>query len=131
MNNLIVLGLNSPQCDAAAHDTDHVDTPSKDTPSKATIVSPDISRVKFVGSLLSSLTASFTLSVLPSHAKDTSSDKGTKSDPKYTSCVSACMYDCTKPKGEEQKGRAECIPECKKKCATSSDQLLLGTPKKD
>ncbi|GMH59084.1 hypothetical protein TrRE_jg3888, partial [Triparma retinervis] len=29
------------------------------------------------------------------------------------------MYECTKPKGDEQKGRAECIPECKKKCATS------------
>ena len=54
--------------------------------------------------------------------------KGTKADPKYQACVSECIYECTKPKGDEQKSRAECIPECKKKCATSKAQLMVGTP---
>ena len=55
--------------------------------------------------------------------------KGTKKDPAYEACVSKCMYECTKPKVEEQKTRQECLPECKKKCATTKEQLLLGTPK--
>eukprot|EP00562_Extubocellulus_spinifer_P002253 CAMPEP_0178477672 /NCGR_PEP_ID=MMETSP0696-20121128/4252_1 /TAXON_ID=265572 /ORGANISM="Extubocellulus spinifer, Strain CCMP396" /LENGTH=129 /DNA_ID=CAMNT_0020104991 /DNA_START=37 /DNA_END=426 /DNA_ORIENTATION=- len=59
------------------------------------------------------------------------SRKGTKSDPSYEACVSQCLYDCTKPKGEEQKSRAECIPECKKKCATTKEQLMVGTPVKN
>lgn len=54
--------------------------------------------------------------------------KGTKKDPAYESCLSLCMYDCTKPKGVEQKSRAECLPECKVKCATTKEQLLKGTP---
>ena len=54
--------------------------------------------------------------------------KGTKKDPAYKACVSKCLYECTKPKGEEQKSRAECIPECKKTCATSKEQLMTGTP---
>ena len=54
--------------------------------------------------------------------------KGTKKDPAYEACVSKCLYECTKPKGEEQKSRAECIPECKKKCATTKEQLMKGTP---
>ena len=54
--------------------------------------------------------------------------KGTKKDPAYEACVSKCLYECTKPKGDEQKSRAECIPECKKKCATSKEQLMTGTP---
>mmetsp|Transcript_13365 Transcript_13365/g.29482 ORF Transcript_13365/g.29482 Transcript_13365/m.29482 type:complete len:145 (-) Transcript_13365:397-831(-) len=55
--------------------------------------------------------------------------KNTKEDPSYQTCVSVCLYDCTKPKGDTQKSRAECIPECKQKCATSKQQLLIGTPK--
>jgi len=41
-----------------------------------------------------------------------------------------CMQysDCTKPKGMEQRSRAECIPECKSKCATTKEQLMKGTP---
>lgn len=54
--------------------------------------------------------------------------KGTKKDPAYEACLSKCLYECTKPKGEEQKSRAECIPECKKKCATTKEQLMKGTP---
>uniref|UniRef100_A0A7S2GTD3 Uncharacterized protein n=1 Tax=Helicotheca tamesis TaxID=374047 RepID=A0A7S2GTD3_9STRA len=54
--------------------------------------------------------------------------KGTKADPAYQNCVSQCLYDCTKPKGDEQKSRQECIPECKKQCATDKQQLMIGTP---
>jgi hypothetical protein len=54
--------------------------------------------------------------------------KGTKKDPVYEACLSQCMYDCTKPKGYEQKSRMECLPECKKSCAKTPEQLLLGTP---
>jgi len=55
--------------------------------------------------------------------------KGTKKDPKYESCVSSCMFECTKPKGDEQKSRAECLPGCKKECATTKEQLMIGAPK--
>ena len=54
--------------------------------------------------------------------------KGTKNDPAFQACLSQCMYDCTKPKGAEQKSRTECLPECKQKCATTKAQLLKGTP---
>uniref|UniRef100_A0A6U3ZBC6 Uncharacterized protein n=1 Tax=Ditylum brightwellii TaxID=49249 RepID=A0A6U3ZBC6_9STRA len=54
--------------------------------------------------------------------------KGTKADPAYQACVSQCLYDCTKPKGDEQKSRQECIPECKKQCATDKKQLMIGSP---
>ena len=68
--------------------------------------------------------------VLPAQAKDTDpAIKGTKEDPKYQACLSSCIYDCTKPKGDEQKSRSECIPECKKTCATTKAQLMTGSPK--
>lgn len=54
--------------------------------------------------------------------------KGTKKDPGYEACVSKCMYECTKPKGMEQKSRGECLPDCKKECATTKAQLMIGTP---
>ena len=67
----------------------------------------------------------------PACAKDSTVDalKGTKKDPAFEQCLSVCMYDCTKPKGSEQKSRAECLPECKDKCATSKQQLMKGEPK--
>ena len=57
--------------------------------------------------------------------------KGTKADPEFQSCLSQCIYECTKPKGAEQRSRAECLPECKSKCATTKEQLMKGAPKKD
>ncbi|GMI04974.1 hypothetical protein TrVE_jg8171 [Triparma verrucosa] len=57
------------------------------------------------------------------------SDAGTKSDPKYTNCMSLCLFSCQKPKGVDQKSRAECIPPCKSECASSKEQLMIGTPK--
>mmetsp|Transcript_59337 Transcript_59337/g.176247 ORF Transcript_59337/g.176247 Transcript_59337/m.176247 type:complete len:135 (-) Transcript_59337:906-1310(-) len=72
----------------------------------------------------------FLASPLPAFAKEIDPAlKGTKNDPKYQACLSQCIYDCTKPKGDEQKSRAECLPECKKTCATSKEQLMVGTPK--
>lgn len=65
----------------------------------------------------------------PAFAGDDPSLKGTKTDPKFQACLSLCMYECTKPKGSDQKSRSECLPECKMKCATTKQQLLLGTPK--
>jgi len=62
----------------------------------------------------------------PAYAK--ASDKGTKKDPEYQACISLCVYECTKPKGDEQKTRMECLPGCKAKCATTKEQLLTGKP---
>lgn len=62
-------------------------------------------------------------------AKDVDpSVKGTKQDPEFEACLSTCMYECTKPKGIEQKSRKECLPECKSKCAKTKAQTMLGTP---
>jgi hypothetical protein len=67
---------------------------------------------------------------VPALAKDDDvAKKGTKDDPLYQTCLSLCMYECTKPKGEETKLRKECLPECKQKCATTKQQLMIGTPK--
>jgi len=56
--------------------------------------------------------------------------KGTKDDPKFQACISKCVFECTKPKGEEQKSRSECLPECRTKCATTKQQLMTGKPLK-
>lgn len=61
-------------------------------------------------------------------AKDDPALKGTKKDPAFEACLSTCMYECTKPKGYEQKTRQECLPECKSKCAETKAQLMLGLP---
>ena len=76
--------------------------------------------------------AAFNPSIIPSpaNAADDKAAKGTKADPKFQLCLSNCMYECTKPKVEEQKTRAECLPECKKSCATTKEQLMKGTPTK-
>ncbi|KAL7540142.1 hypothetical protein ACHAWF_006607 [Thalassiosira exigua] len=68
----------------------------------------------------------------PAFAKDVDpAVKGTKADPAFQACLSQCVYECTKPKGAEQKSRAECLPECKSKCATTKEQLLKGEPRKE
>ena len=84
-------------------------------------------RGNFIGTTLAFFTTVLTTGVSPASAKSEIS-KGTKSDPKYTNCVSQCIFECTKPKGAEQKDRQECIPPCKKQCSTNPEQLLLGTP---
>ena len=56
--------------------------------------------------------------------------KGSKDDPKFQACLSKCVFECTKPKGEEQRSRSECLPDCKVKCATTKEQLMMGRPLK-
>ena len=58
-------------------------------------------------------------------AKDKSKNdaSGTKMDPEYEKCLSKCLYVCTKPKGSETKLRADCLPECKEKCAPSEKKV--------
>lgn len=83
-----------------------------------------ISRTSFIAAI-----GGMVACAAPVGAKDNENLKGTKKDPAFEQCLSLCMYECTKPKGAEQKSRAECLPECKEKCATSKAQLLKGEPK--
>ena len=67
------------------------------------------------------LTTATLVSPAPVWAKDKeiTYTKGSKNDPDVQAKLSLCMYECTKPKGAEQKSRAECLPECKAKCITA------------
>lgn len=88
----------------------------------------EISRSNFL-SVVGGVAAGTVLMVPGAEAKEDPAVKGTKKDPAFEACLSKCMYDCTKPKGNEQKSRAECLPECKQQCATNKSQLLKGEPK--
>mmetsp|Transcript_3812 Transcript_3812/g.5036 ORF Transcript_3812/g.5036 Transcript_3812/m.5036 type:complete len:142 (+) Transcript_3812:106-531(+) len=89
-------------------------------------ISSSMSRATFL-----SVAAAAAASVpVAAFAKEDPALKGTKKDPEFETCLSKCMYECTKPKGVEQKSRKECLPDCKKECATNKGQLLLGTPTK-
>lgn len=83
-----------------------------------------MTRSNFLAIMAAGATASVVTT--PAFAKDDPSLKGTKKDPAFEACLSKCMYDCTKPKGSEQKSRSECLPECKQTCATTKSQLLKG-----
>jgi hypothetical protein len=85
-----------------------------------------LSRTHFIGSFLLPVIMGGSTVVPRAVAADDL--KGTKKDPAYEACLSQCMYTCTKPKGEEQKSRAVCLSECKAQCATTKQQLMLGTP---
>ena len=82
-----------------------------------------ISRQSFLTTIASTSCLTFLGTQQPASAKEVDpAVKGTKSDPEFQACLSKCMYDCTKPKGAEQKSRGECLPECKKTCATTKQQ---------
>ena len=83
-----------------------------------------MTRSNFLAIMAAGTTAS--VFTTPAFAKEDPSLKGTKKDPAFEACLSKCMYDCTKPKGSEQKSRGECLPDCKKQCATTKTQLLKG-----
>ena len=92
------------------------------------------SRTAFLSAMTVSLTTgSLVLDASEAWAKDVDPAlKGTKKDPEYEACVSKCLFECTKPKVDGQKSRQECLPECKSSCATTKEQLMIGTPvKKD
>lgn len=63
---------------------------------------------------------------LAAAADDSNAKTGTKEDPVFQACLSKCIYDCTKPKGDEQKSRAECRAECKASCAKTKEQRGIG-----
>ena len=101
--------------------------------SSTTVVQPvaTVDRGAFLASTTASCIAILLYAKLPALAKEVDpAVKGTKADPAFQACLGECVYECTKPKGMEQKSRAECIPECKVKCATSKAQLMLGTATK-
>ena len=94
-------------------------------------VSNELGRGAFLKSSFATI-AGIAISASPAYAKGVDPKlKDTKDDPGYQNCLSKCIYECTKPKGDEQKTRQECIPECKQKCATSKAQLMIGTPKSE
>jgi hypothetical protein len=81
---------------------------------------PTTSRQNFLAAMAGGLlTASVLASPAPVWAKEAEYTKGSKNDPDVQAKLSVCMYECTKPKGSEQKTRAECIVECKQKCITA------------
>lgn len=91
-----------------------------------------MNRLTFLKTTIAMTSAALLSNVSDAQAKDIDPAlKGTKADPAYQACLSQCIFECTKPKGDEQKSRAECIPECKKKCATTKEQLMIGTPIKN
>jgi hypothetical protein len=106
---------------------------SHESDSGTSIQTQSLSRARFLSTFAAagvSAAVGFSGSIEPADAADKIDPavKGTKKDPGYESCVSQCMYDCTKPKGNEQKSRSECLPGCKKECATTKAQLMVGTP---
>jgi hypothetical protein len=88
-----------------------------------------MSRSQWLQSAAGSL-ATLAIAAPAAYAKDVDpAVKGTRKDPDFEACLSQCVYECTKPKGEEQKSRAQCLGECKKTCAKTSAQSNTLTPK--
>ena len=71
------------------------------------VVSMSVSRRNFVTAVLAGgITASST-NAKAAWSKEISADQA------KDNFISQCLYECTKPKGDEQKSRNECISECK------------------
>jgi hypothetical protein len=85
-------------------------------------------RASFLSLSLATVGLTFSVSAPAFAASEDLKKKGTKQDPAFEACISQCLYECTKPKGIEQKSRAECLPECKQQCATTKQQLMKGVP---
>lgn len=72
-----------------------------------------VSRRNFVTAVLAGgITASST-TAKAAWSKEISADQA------KDNFISQCLYECTKPKGDEQKSRNECISECKIKYKAS------------
>jgi len=72
----------------------------------------------------------------PSSAIASGGVAGTKTDKYFEACVSKCVFDETKPPPVgspvdrlEAKDRKTVISDCRKSCAKTPEQLLLGSPK--
>jgi hypothetical protein len=77
------------------------------------VVSVSVSRKNFLTAVLAGgITASST-NAKAAWSKEISSDQAKEN------FISQCLYECTKPKGDEQKSRQECIAECKIKYKAS------------
>ena len=70
-------------------------------------------------------------------AGDKGSSVGTKGDKSFELCVSKCVFAETRPppigsssERLEAKDRPTVISDCRKSCAKTKEQLLLGSPKK-
>lgn len=104
-------------------------TPKSTSQSQRQTSTTVVNRSTFLATAASTCLA-FLASSPPAFAKDVDPAlKGTKADPEFQACLSQCVYECTKPKGMEQRSRAECLPECKSKCAKTKQQTMTGSPK--
>ena len=123
---------NSPQLSFWSSSSSSSSSSSDPRPQQQQPLVNSINRSTFLSITSTSCLLPFlTASPAPVHAKEVDPAlKGTKADPAFQGCLGQCMYECTKPKGSEQRSRAECLPECKSKCATSKEQLMTGTPLK-
>jgi len=84
----------------------------------------DMNRITFLTTVTSG-----TASIIFTPSAIAADEKGTAKDPKakYETCVANCVFECTKPKGEEQKGRTECLKECKPKCKEQPKASAVST----
>eukprot|EP00752_Nemacystus_decipiens_P001368 g1357.t1 len=86
------------------------------------------SRKDVIGAVFGAVAASSFAFVAAADAKDDPALKGTKADPEFVTCLSDCIYYCTKDK-EQSRSRQECIPECRQTCAKTKAQGMLGAPR--
>eukprot|EP00903_Cladosiphon_okamuranus_P019094 g17571.t1 len=86
------------------------------------------SRKDAIGAVFGAVAASSFAFVAAADAKDDPALKGTKADPEFVTCLSDCIYYCTKDK-EQSRSRQECIPECRKTCAKTKAQGMIGAPR--
>jgi len=128
-HNKMVLGLLISLLVLSTHQTSSLSTPT--IPNSTSKKAP-VNRFTFLQTAILPSLLVLTNNPLKAQAlglgKPKPSLEGTKEDPEFKNCLAIELYDCTKPKGYEQRTRAECLPECKAKCASTKNQLLLGAP---
>ncbi|EED87441.1 predicted protein [Thalassiosira pseudonana CCMP1335] len=81
-------------------------TPKSTSQSQRQTSATVVNRSTFLATAASTCLA-FLASSPPAFAKDVDPAlKGTKADPEFQACLSQCVYECTKPKGMEQRNEA-------------------------
>ena len=71
----------------------------KNAPQTSNVSDLQMKRSTFVQQIMTSASLLVLSPSSPAFAKEIDpAVKGTKKDPKYESCVSSCMFECTKPK---------------------------------
>ncbi|CAM9156346.1 unnamed protein product [Pylaiella littoralis] len=86
------------------------------------------SRKDVLGAVFGAVGVSSFAFMAAADAKDDPALKGTKADPEFVTCLSDCIYYCTKSK-EQSRSRQECIPECRQTCAKTKAQGMIGAPR--